>query len=263
MYTGFCQVTNEELADFYEGKTDLNLYPNQFVLTEDNKILKYKNGSLITVKAKQVKNNYMGKVKSLNTEQTMALDLLFDDSIKLVVLSGKAGCGKTYLSTQVGLQYITDRSYDNIFFIRNNVEITKGLGALPGEKLDKLKPYMASVVDQVGGWNVMYDLLERRMIEAEALGYIQGRSIADSWIIADEAQNLTKSQMKMLITRVSHNSKIVLCGDIEQVANGSFEGENNGIKHLVECFKGYSIFGTVMLQKGERSELAELASVLL
>lgn len=204
-----------------------------------------------------------GKIAHKNLEQELALDLLLDDDIPLVVLIGKAGCGKTYLASQAGLYKLEKNKYDKLFFVRNNVEIARPLGALPGEKFEKIKPFLSSYVDQIGGWNVMYSLIEDNKVEVEALGYMQGRSLRNQYILIDEAQNLTREQIKMLVTRVAEGSKIVFTGDIEQIVSPEFKGDKNGLMYLIERFIGHDVFGMIELQKSERSKLAELAAVLL
>lgn len=255
-------ISKQELANYYEGENLLNPQENQFFIMDTQK-LRYKSGEFKNVSVKKIKGE-TAELKHRNEEQEMAIDLLLDDEIKLVVLTGKAGCGKTYLATQVGLHKVFDKkAYNRLFFVRNNIEITKSIGALPGEKFDKIKPYLSSIVDQLGGWEAVFYLMEaNNKIEAEALGYMQGRSLKDTYIIVDEAQNLTVSQVKMLVTRVAEGSKIILTGDLEQTANCSFD-RDSGIKEAIDRFSGYSLFGYLELQKTERSELAELAALLL
>jgi PhoH-like ATPase len=266
-YTGFRKVTNEELAAHYENDDDniLELNPNEFIITEDNTILKYKESSLVLAAKRTLQSHYMGKVKPKNIEQAMAVDLLLDNEIKCVVLTGAAGCGKTFLAAQAGIFQIEKKNYDKIFFTRNHVEIGKPLGALPGDVYEKIKPYCASIVDQIGGWNVMFDLVEeKRIVDVEAISFLQGRDLKKCFIIVDEAQNINKEQVKMLVTRVGEDSKIVFCGDLEQIANGGFKNGNNGLEHLIHKFSGITnLYGMVELQESVRSELAKLAAKIL
>jgi PhoH-like ATPase len=265
-YNGFRKVTDQQLANHYEngGKNILGLLPNEFVFTSNGTKLRYKNNELVPIKIKNLQSNYAGKVQPQNTEQQLALELLIDYDVKCVVLTGQAGCGKTFLTAQAGLYEVENKHYEKIFFTRNHVEVGKPLGALPGDVLEKIKPYCSSLVDQISGWNVMYDLIDRNLIEIEAISFLQGRDLKNFFIIVDEAQNINKEQVKMLLTRVGYNSKIVLCGDLEQVANKDFQNGNNGLEHLINNFAGETeLFGMVELQHSVRSELARLSATLL
>ena len=265
-YTGFRQIKDEELATHYENadKNILGFLPNEFALTSNGTQLKYKNNQLINAGVRVLQSDYIGKIQAQNKEQELALDLLLDPNIKCVVLTGQAGCGKTFLAAQAGLHEVDGKRFDKIFFTRNHVEVGKPLGALPGDVLEKIRPYCASVVDQIGGWVVMFDLIDRKLIEIEAINYLQGRDLKNCFIIIDEAQNINKEQVKMLLTRVGKGSKIVLCGDLEQVASKEFQNGNNGLEHLISKFAGEtSLFGMIQLQQSVRSELARLAAILL
>lgn len=258
------EITQQCLASYYEGNGRLAPQENEFFMLEGGEKLRYKKGEFQKVNVKKIRSMFT-EVSHRNLGQEMAMDLLLDDDVKLVALTGKAGCGKTYLAAQVGLYKTLDKkSYEKLFFVRNNVEIAKSLGALPGEKFDKIKPYMSSIVDQLGGWSVIFHLTEDEdKLEAEALGYMQGRSLKDCFIIVDEAQNLTVAQAKMLATRVAEGSKMIMCGDLEQAANGSFQNGNSGLANIIQKFSGHRLFGHVELQESERSELAQLAADLL
>lgn len=265
-YKGFRTVDDEQLAAHYENNSTnvLNLIANEFILTSNEDLLKYKKGELKHAAKRTLQSDLMGKTKAKNIEQEMALELLLDQDIKCVVLTGEAGCGKTYLTAHAGFYQVEKRIYDKVFFTRNHIEIGKPLGALPGDVFDKIKPYCASIVDQIGGWSMLFDLAEeRRMIEVEAINYLQGRDLKHCFIIVDEAQNINREQIKMLITRVSEGSKIVLCGDLQQVGNKEFTNGNNGLELLIQQFTNQDLFGIVELQDSVRSDLARLAARLL
>ena len=264
MYKGFREITEGELANYYQDFDNLHPKENEFFILEKGEKLRYKQEEFRNVIVKRIKSETT-EVTHRNSGQEMALDLLLDDDVKLVALTGKAGCGKTYLAAQIGLHKVVDKKkYDKLFFVRNNVEIAKSLGALPGEKFDKIKPYMSSIVDQLGGWDIVEYLTEYSCkLEAEALGFMQGRSLNNTFIIVDEAQNLTVPQVKMLATRVAEGSKMVMAGDLQQAANDTFQNGNSGLKTLIEKFCGHRLFGFLELQESERSELAQLAADLL
>jgi PhoH-like ATPase len=265
-YTGFKQITDEELALYYEtkGKQLPILNYNEFIITSNGTKLKYKNNELLPINGKGFQDSYIGKVKPQNDEQQLALDLLLDYDVKCVVLTGQAGCGKTFLTAQAGLYQVNNEIYEKIFYTRNHVEVGKPLGALPGDILEKIKPYCSSIVDQISGWSVMYNLIEKNMIEIEAISFLQGRDLKKCFIIIDEAQNINKEQVKMLLTRVGEGSKIILCGDLEQIAHNDFKNGNNGLQHLIDNFVGETeLFGMIQLQHSVRSDLARLAAKLL
>jgi len=210
-----------------------------------------------------------------NKEQNLAVDLLLDPKIKMVTLIGKAGSGKTLLSIAAGLnQVLEKKKYKSLVVCRPVVPVGNDIGFLPGTKAEKLEPWIAPIKDNLryllfsgrkskNSEATLQGYFEDGVIEVEAITYLRGRSIADAFIIIDEAQNLTAHELKTIITRVGENTKIVLTGDIEQIDNLYIDAVSNGLTVAVEKFKQYSIAGHVTLVKGERSELASLASRIL
>ncbi|WP_202076645.1 PhoH family protein [Caldalkalibacillus salinus] len=211
-------------------------------------------------------------VKPRNAQQKMALELLLNDDIPLVTMTGKAGTGKTLLSLAAGLYKIEDEHrYQKLLVARPVVPMGKDIGFLPGEKEEKLRPWMQPIYDNL---EFLFHAkkpgeLDRilagmnRTIQVEALTYIRGRSIPEQFIIIDEAQNLTKHEVKTIITRVGEGSKIVLMGDPEQIDHPYLDESNNGLTYVVEKFKSYAVSGHIKLEKGERSSLAKLAAQIL
>lgn len=206
-----------------------------------------------------------------SSQQKMALELLLNDDIPLVTLTGKAGTGKTLLSLAAGLLKTEDeKKYKKLLIARPVVPMGKDIGYLPGEKEEKLRPWMQPIYDNL---EYLFDTkkpgdIDRILaglgsIQVEALTYIRGRSIPSQFIIIDEAQNLSKHEVKTIITRVGENSKIVLMGDPEQIDHPYLDASNNGLTYVVERFKQEGISGHVALEKGERSKLAQLAADLL
>lgn len=209
-------------------------------------------------------------VKARNVQQKMALELLLNPDIPLVTMTGRAGTGKTLLSLAAGLSQVEDEHiYQKMLVARPIVPMGKDLGYLPGEKDDKLKPWMQPIFDnleylfQTKHGDLDNILAGMNSIEVEALTYIRGRSIPEQLIIIDEAQNLTKHEVKTIITRVGEGSKIILMGDPEQIDHPYLDETSNGLSYLVEKFKEQKISGHIRLEKGERSALAQLASKLL
>lgn len=212
-------------------------------------------------------------IKPRNREQHFALDALLDDRIKLVTLMGKAGTGKTLLALAAGLKRtLVDREYRRLVVARPTVSVGREIGFLPGTLEEKLDPWMQPIHDALellSDLNMGHetrrtgDLLRSGAIVVEALSYIRGRSIANQFMIIDEAQNLTPLEVKTIVTRVGHGTKIVFTGDPYQIDNPYVDSSSNGFNHLVSKFRGQPLAAHIELQKGERSELAELAANLL
>jgi len=210
-----------------------------------------------------------------NREQSFALDVLMDDSIKLVTLVGKAGTGKTLLAIAAGLHKTAEENvYNRLLVSRPVFPMGRDLGFLPGDIEEKLTPWMQPIFDNVEllisghesekRHNKGYkELMAMGLLDIEPLTYIRGRSIPNQYLIVDEAQNLTPHEIKTIVTRVGQGTKIILTGDPYQIDNPYVDSSSNGLSFLVERFKGEKIAAHVTLTKGERSELAELAANLL
>ncbi len=212
-------------------------------------------------------------IRPRNREQHFVLDALLDERVKLVTLMGKAGTGKTLLAMAAGLKRsVLDREYRRLVVARPTISMGKELGFLPGSLEEKLNPWMQPIHDaleMLGDLNMGHDnrrtadLMRNGSIVVEALSYIRGRSIAQQFMIIDEAQNLTPLEVKTIITRVGNGTKIVFTGDPWQIDNPYVDSSSNGFNYLVSKFRQYAIAAHVEMQKGERSELAELAANIL
>ncbi|MGK3982144.1 PhoH family protein [Sorangium sp. So ce136] len=215
-------------------------------------------------------------VRPRNKEQAFALDLLLDDSVRLITLIGKAGTGKTLLALAAALKRTTeDNAYSRLLVSRPIMPLGRDLGFLPGDVDEKLNPWMQPIFDNLeflfsnGGTKPGRDargfveLLESGRIQVEPLTYIRGRSLPHQYLIVDEAQNLTPHEVKTIITRCGEGTKIVLTGDPQQIDNPYVDHASNGLLVVAERFRRERIAGHVVLAKGERSELAELAANLL
>jgi len=211
------------------------------------------------------------KISSRNKEQAFAIDLLMDPTIKVISLVGRAGSGKTLCAIAAGLQQtigLRENYYDRMIVSRPVQPLGKDIGFLPGTMEEKMLPWLMPIQDNLqflvgGDKKTLQMYMEKGKIEIEALTYIRGRSIANAFIIIDEAQNLTAHEIKTIMTRVGEGTKIVLTGDIEQIDNVYVNETSNGLAHAVEKFKFYPLAGHVTFTKGERSEVATLASKIL
>ncbi len=249
------------------------LRPNEYVIIRSGKksALGVYNSTSHTLK-------HIGKfpaygITPRNAEQTFALDALLNEDIHLVSLSGKAGTGKTLLALAAGLE--RKKSYRQIFMGRPIVPLSnKDIGFLPGDIQSKLGPYMQPLYDNLGVIQHQYasadnkhtlikELLEEEQLVIAPLSYIRGRSLVDIYFIVDEAQNLTPHEVKTIITRAGEGTKVVFTGDIFQIDHPYLDSQSNGLSYLIERMQGQNIYAHVNLEKGERSELAELASNLL
>ncbi len=212
-------------------------------------------------------------IKPRNREQHFAFDALLDERIKLVTLMGKAGTGKTLLAMAAGLKRtVLDREFRRLVVARPTISMGKELGFLPGSLEEKLAPWMQPIHDaleMLSDLNMGHehrrssDLMRSGSIVVEALSYIRGRSIASQFMIIDEAQNLTPLEAKTIVTRVGHGTKIVFTGDPYQIDNPYVDSSSNGFNYIVSKFRNQAVSAHVELQKGERSELAELAANIL
>jgi len=288
------------LTDLYTGMVDMNVTPDQLAafraqgeLVLDPGKKYYPNEFCTLVDAANPKKSALAKVdatgsrlvpiidcregvwgiKPRNREQHFAFDALLDDRVKLVTLMGKAGTGKTLIAMAAGLKRtVLDREFRRLVVARPTISMGKELGFLPGSLEEKLAPWMQPIHDaleMLSDLNMGHDhrrsadLMRSGSIVVEALSYIRGRSIANQFMVIDEAQNLTPLEAKTIITRVGHGTKIIFTGDPYQIDNPYVDSSSNGFNYIVSRFRDQAIAAHIELQKGERSELAELAANIL
>jgi len=279
-----------------EFKEDHKLYPNEIVViknvhngvTTKSAITKCITHDKPLVPVAKIDHAF--GLKPRNKEQSFSLDLLYDENIKLLTLVGPSGTGKTLLALASALDQLkglgNNAKYEKLIVTRPVQPLGRDIGFLPGTLEEKMEPWISPIRDninflmgskksahrrvpQTGKDKKPVDeyylsiMQERGLIEIEAITFIRGRSIPNSFIIIDEAQNLSMHELKTIITRVGDNTKIVLTGDIEQIDNVHVDAFSNGLSYAVERFKDYELAGHVTLQKGERSALATLASKIL
>jgi PhoH-like ATPase len=213
-------------------------------------------------------------VEPKNVRQTVALHQLLDPDIPAVSLMGMAGTGKTFLALAAALEQVLEQGrYRRVSVYRPLVAVGRQeVGYLPGDLSEKLAPWMAAVHDNLyalfsdagvdGARHAIEELVDRGELEMAAVTYLRGRSITGEFVIIDEAQNLELSTLKVILTRMSRDSKVVFCGDLSQVDN-PYISPFGGLAALIEKFKGSSLFGHVTLDRSVRSPLAEMAATVL
>ena len=218
-------------------------------------------------------------IMARNVQQTMAMDLLLDDEVKLVTLLGAAGTGKTLLAIAAGMaKTFTEKRYDKMLVARPIMPMGKDIGYLPGDKDEKLSAWMQPIFDNLsylmstrGSGTAQHadskpaeqrikSLMESGQLVLEPLTYIRGRSIPHQFMIVDEAQNLTPHEVKTIVSRVGEGTKIILTGDVAQIDNPYLDASSNGLSYMIERLKGQHMVGHITLAKSERSELASIAA---
>lgn len=286
LYTGYQSLqVHPALIDEYYSHRSLTvkqlalsypLYPHEFVILKDeigtgkSALLKV-NSDASRLEPLYLGNDSVWGISARNAQQRMALELLLNDDIPLVTITGKAGTGKTLLALAAGLFKVEDEhKYKKLLIARPVVPMGKDIGYLPGEKDEKLRPWMQPIYDNL---EFLFDtkkagdidkiLMGLGSIQVEALTYIRGRSIPSQFIIIDEAQNLSRHEVKTIVSRAGEGSKVILMGDPEQIDHPYLDAASNGLSYIVEKFKQQGISGHITLEKGERSRLAQLAADLL
>jgi PhoH-like ATPase len=285
LYTGMIELTisAEKMSRFrVEGELDLNghgkYFPNEYcTLTEEanpkrTALTKVDPTGTKLIPILDCREGVWG-IKPRNREQHFAFDALLDDRIKLVTLMGKAGTGKTLMAMAAGLKRtVLDREFRRLVVARPTVSMGRELGFLPGSLEEKLAPWMQPIHDALELLRALNmgadhrrsaDLMRSGTIMVEALSYIRGRSIAHQFMVIDEAQNLTPLEVKTIITRVGTGTKIIFTGDPYQIDNPYVDSSSNGFNYIISKFRPQAIAAHIELQKGERSELAELAANIL
>jgi len=254
------------------------LHANEFLTLKDESgksaLTRWNKDQAKTLPVKKLREGVWG-IKPRNREQHFALDLLLDDQVKCCTLVGKAGTGKTLLAIAAGLQKVAEEQvFSKLLVSRPIFPLGRDIGYLPGTVEEKLNPWMQPIYDNLElllgitktdkkDGRSYAELVDLGYIEIEPLTYIRGRSLPNVYMIVDEAQNLTPHEVKTIITRAGEGTKIILTGDPYQIDHPYLDSSNNGLTTVAERFKNQPIAGHIILTKGERSQLAELATQIL
>lgn len=282
LYGGIEVVKNEEAGLELQKRGSIDpkeygiwLLPNECVSFEDL------DGNVIALgrrvsndKIKLIKKHYPWNISPRNKEQSFAMDLIMDKGVDLVTLIGKAGTGKSLIVLASALELVLNRKeYDKFIIYRPIQPVGNDIGFLPGTLEEKLAPWFQAIMDNFevlfstkghGEWRRNLEMYQRKgQIEMEAITYIRGRSIPNSIILIDECQNLSKDEVKTILTRAGEGTKIILTGDIEQIDNSALDATSNGLTHVIEKFKDSGMAGHITFTQGERSRLASKAAEIL
>jgi PhoH-like ATPase len=282
LYTGKTHLTDvspdviEQLYNFgFCEINDLGLFepiPNHYYILSDgkNSVLAYFNA--IEGRIRRIEKHTVQKITPRNAEQVFALHAIMNPDVKLVTLQGVAGTGKTLLALAGALEQ--RRNFDQLFVARPIVPLSnRDIGFLPGDISSKLSPYMEPLYDNLKfiqtqfrekdrEFKTITDALENEKIVVAPLAYIRGRSLSNIIFIIDEAQNLTPHEVKTIITRAGENTKMIFTGDVYQIDTPYLDAQSNGLSYLIDRVKNHPIYAHIRLEKGERSELANLANNL-
>lgn len=265
LYTnGFCLAEDINLED---------AIPNHYFIIRNGKssALAYYNPLLERIE--RVEKTPAYRIMPRNAEQVFALHAITNPKVKLVTLQGVAGTGKTLLALAGALDQ--KRNFKQIYLARPIVPLSnKDIGYLPGDIKSKLNPYMEPLWDNLKFIQNQYsekdkefkritDAVDNEKLVITPLAYIRGRSISNVCFIVDEAQNLTPHEVKTIITRAGENTKFIFTGDIYQIDTPYLDSQSNGLSYLIDKIKHHEIYSHIRLEKGERSELANLANELL
>lgn len=228
-------------------------------------LVRFCDGYIHKVKGYEFKK--IGNIIPKNKEQNFALDALGNQDIDLVCLTGIAGSGKTFITLMAALDGLQSGRYERLIVTRSIQPVGKDIGFLPGDIREKMAPWMAPLVDNFR--HVFKDtsyfemMLDKGIIDIAPLSFIRGRTFNRSIVIVDEAQNATIHELKTIVTRVGMGSKVILMGDTDQVDTPYIDKRSNGLSIVIDKMKDVPIVAHIHLPKGERSELATLASKML
>ena len=275
-FHGYREVTvfKSTIDEFFKnGEVEIEeeCFPNEFIIMTDggnaSALGRYRGGTIYSLV--KMPGDLMANFEAKNKEQRFAQEALLHEDMPLVTLTGLAGSGKTYVALMAGLDGVQQGRYKRIVISRSIQPVGKDLGYLPGDMDDKMQPWLAPITDNfrtmLSDKNFTYfDMMrERGELEVAPLAYIRGRTFNEAFVIVDEAQNATIHELKTIITRIGKGSKIVLLGDTDQIDTPYINKLSNGLSIVVHKFKGKDQAAHIQLIKGQRSDIASIASLIL
>ena len=257
------ETSKENIDELYKEKViNINYSKGCYIFKHgSSSALAYSDSKQLYLINQKVYETPYGQLKALDAYQNFLLYMLYNDEIKIVAVIGKTGSGKSYLSIGSGLNQVLSEKYKKLLILKPIVPIGKDLGYLPGDKEEKLAPWLQSYIDNLEILVNDPDYFSQH-IEVEALTYLRGRSLAQRFILVDEAQNLTPQQVKTILSRVGENSKIVFLGDINQIDSPYLTKFSNGLSYIISRLYNEKCFGYIALRTTYRSEVARLAEEL-
>ena len=284
LYTGSAEadlVSPEQINEIYEnGSIDVNevfepkqVKANQYLILKSGKKSALANYNSTSGRIEKLEKRTVYGIKPRNAEQTFAIHAILNPEVKLVTMNGVAGTGKTLIALAAAMEQ--KRDFKQIYLARPIVPLSnKDIGFLPGDIKSKVNPYMEPLWDNLKFIQNQYhetdkefakitEMVNQEKLVITPLAYIRGRSLSNIIFIVDEAQNLTPHEVKTIITRAGENSKFIFTGDIYQIDTPYLDSQSNGLSYLIDRVKDHPLYAHVTLQKGERSELANLANDLL
>lgn len=262
-YTGITYLSDEDWCALNEGRLN-KIYPNNHFLIYANNAYKVQDGKFERIDYRVLASTYSGTIKPRNIEQYCIFELLFDN-IPVVCATGKPGSGKSFLMLNYALTELEEGRINKLIFVPANAYVKDSfdIAALPGDLFSKQEHMLGPLIDLVGSAKVRY-LVDNDLIELLPIATARGRSFSDSILYISEAQNLSEDHIQLLISRLAENSRMFVDGDYQgQIDKKIFENKN-GIRLLLQLAKTDKahLFGTVKLDKIERSEIAQLAEVM-
>jgi PhoH-like ATPase len=275
-YTGVSvlELSSEEINEFYsfgQIESEHDFEPNEYLVIKggtQSALAVYKNGIIKKLTHTSERGFSCQGIKPRNKEQTFALETLLDKDIHMATLTGKAGSGKTLLATAAAVHMLDLGWYEKIIISRPVQSLSADIGFLPGDKNEKMAPWIQPIIDNLkfvfkNGEHYFDIMMEKGIIEIEALSYIRGRSLPNTVMILDEAQNISYAEAKAVITRMGEGSKLIMLGDLQQIDAPHLDSTTSGLGAVVEKFKDFHLCSHITLLKGERSALAEHAANIL
>lgn len=277
LYSGLKTVNNSDAANelsttgkIFSDNYGIDLNYNECVFFEKENIIGRKVSDRIV---EIIKKSSLWGIYPKNKEQACAMDLILDKTVDLVTLTGAAGTGKTLVILAAALELVINKKEYNKFIIYRPIQpVGNDIGFLPGTLEEKLSPWFTAVMDGLEfllgsknrDWKKDLELWQKKdLVEFGAITYVRGRSIPNAIILIEEAQNISKDEIKTILTRAGTGTKVILNGDLDQIDRNDLDATNNGLVYVIEKFKDDEGAGHITFTQGERSRLATKAAEIL